>query len=145
MQMRTLDESALKTWESSAHFYTAANYGEHFHILITYLNILHEILNSKWICVLCILIALPYLCILYICLANLKMLSCICYKNTYRIQKIFFFNPSCLKSAQLFCTYNIPTAKFSNYHKLMRPIKGLAHPKMKIKSLITHPHAVPAP
>jgi len=24
-------------------------------------------------------------------------------------------------------------------------IKGLVHPKMKIKSLITHPHAVPTP
>jgi len=24
-------------------------------------------------------------------------------------------------------------------------LKGLAHPKMKIKSLITHPHAVPTP
>jgi len=26
-----------------------------------------------------------------------------------------------------------------------RNIKGLVHPKMKIKSLITHPHAVPTP
>jgi len=24
-------------------------------------------------------------------------------------------------------------------------VKGLVHPKMKIKSLITHPHAVPTP
>jgi len=24
-------------------------------------------------------------------------------------------------------------------------LKGLVHPKMKIKSLITHPHAVPTP
>jgi len=24
-------------------------------------------------------------------------------------------------------------------------IKGLVHPKMKIKSVITHPHAVPTP
>jgi len=27
----------------------------------------------------------------------------------------------------------------------MKNIKGLVHPKMKIKSLITHPHAVPTP
>jgi len=30
---------------------------------------------------------------------------------------------------------------------VMEPVvfKGLVHPKMKIKSLITHPHAVPTP
>jgi len=27
----------------------------------------------------------------------------------------------------------------------LAPLKGLVHPKMKIKSLITHPHAVPTP
>jgi len=28
---------------------------------------------------------------------------------------------------------------------ILLKVKGLVHPKMKIKSLITHPHAVPTP
>jgi len=30
-------------------------------------------------------------------------------------------------------------------HVFFSTLKGLVHPKMKIKSLITHPHAVPTP
>jgi len=33
----------------------------------------------------------------------------------------------------------------SNMHANKQLVKGLVHPKMKIKSLITHPHAVPTP
>jgi len=31
----------------------------------------------------------------------------------------------------------------TNFYGAVRMIKGLVHPKMKIKSLITHPHPVP--
>jgi len=34
---------------------------------------------------------------------------------------------------------------FTYISNLYNHIKGLVHPKMKIKSLITHPHAVPTP
>jgi len=36
------------------------------------------------------------------------------------------------------------TLKYNNFGDQVG-FKGLVHPKMKIKSLITHPHAVPTP
>jgi len=45
----------------------------------------------------------------------------------------------------IFSMNNADLLPFTSHLTLNGKIKGLVHPKMKIKSLITHPHAVPTP
>jgi len=40
---------------------------------------------------------------------------------------------------------NATVSIFEQQDNPANKFKGLVHPKMKIKSLITHPHAVPTP